>query len=157
MDDINIYYLLLKEEQKKLFQIVADHALSINYKPKKLKTKTTTFSFINPMLKKTIVKFTVRKKEPVLAMRFCASQNYSEFFHEQIRRTIEEFDYRYTGCYGCKKCKRELEGYTYTYKDGRKYFVCGNALIELSEPSMANIDEIRNLLNAQNEFYLNRR
>lgn len=74
-------------------------------------------------------------------------------FQNAIKNVIEEYDSKYTGCYGCGRCERKLEGYTYIYQDGRQVFRCGRELVPIYDYDEASIEEIKKLMNEQDEFY----
>ncbi len=71
-----------------------------------------------------------------------------------IEFLLEEFNFKYTGCYKCRKCKDTPQGYIYEYPDGKKYFRCGNELICLPPVKEDNVPEILSLLKTQHEYYL---
>lgn len=41
---------------------------------------------------------------PGLRLQFFAATEYTEIFERGIKNVIEDFDGKYTGCYGCGKC-----------------------------------------------------
>lgn len=146
----------ISEEDKQIYTEIASLALELGYKPKKAKTKAINYVFTNNKTKKHILKFSIEKGAPILKMKFYASKDYSTLFLEGVRMVIEEFDYKYTGCYKCGKCSGTPLGYVYEYPDGRKYFRCGGELISLPPITKQDIPEILSLLNAQHEYYLSR-
>jgi hypothetical protein len=88
-----------------------------------------------------------------LRIKFFASPAYSNFFQEAIRATIEEYDYKYIGCYGCGDCNG-TQGYWYRYPDGREYYRCGKELIEIFDTRNMPLEELLDLLKRQHEFFL---
>ncbi len=152
MDD---YYAILTEEERDVFSSIADFAFNLGYKAKKDKTNAIGYSFKHSKLSKQILRFTSSRGKPVLRIKYFASPAYSEFFHEAIRATIEEFDYKYTGCYGCERCDG-TNGYRYTYPDGREYYRCGSELIEITDVRNLPLEELLELLQKQHEFFLSR-
>ena len=85
---------------------------------------------------------------------FFATPEYSDVFEQGIKRVIEDFNGRYTGCYGCGRCKEGLLGYTYVYPDGKTIFRCGGELIELPLIESKHVDEIKMMMKTQDEFWL---
>ncbi|MDQ0193295.1 hypothetical protein [Paenibacillus wynnii] len=148
------FYQQLSDEETSVFSEIADYAAQLGYKPKKAKTQALNFVFNNSKTKKHIMKFSIEKGNPVLKMKFYASATYSHIFRESLRAVVEEFNYKYTGCYNCGKCKDKLEGYEYTYADGRTYFRCGVELISILPITDKDIPEIKKLLKTQHQYYL---
>ncbi len=150
MDD---YFETLTAEGKIVFSAIADAALALGYRAKRDKTHSPGYTFSHRRVKRRILRFSVNRGKPVIKLRFFAAQEYSEFFHEAIRKTIEEYDFRYTGCYGCGNCDG-TEGYQYRYPDGREYFRCGSELIEIEDVSHVPLEELLELLREQHRYYL---
>lgn len=148
------FYQQLSVKDMNIYCEIADYAAQLGYKPKKAKTQALNFVFNNNKTKKHIMKFSIEKGNPVLKMKFYATAAYSHIFRESLRAVVEEFNYKYTGCYNCGKCKDKLEGYEYSYEDGRTYFRCGGELISLLPITDKEVPEIKKLLHAQHEYYL---
>ncbi|MAT45632.1 MAG: hypothetical protein CL609_25150 [Anaerolineaceae bacterium] len=147
------YFDTLTDNQKTLFLSIANFAFNLGYKVKKDKTSALGYTFTNNKIKKTILRFTSQQGKPILKLKFFASSSYSVFFQNLIRFTIEEYDYKYTGCYGCGKCDG-TEGYQYQYLDGREYFRCGLELIEIFDVENVPLEEFLLLFKKQHEYYL---
>ncbi|BCG60771.1 hypothetical protein [Paenibacillus sp. URB8-2] len=150
------FYQCLSAEDQNMYSEIANFATQLGYKPKKAKTQAINYVFNSNKTKKHIMKFSIEKSKAILKMKFYASTDYSYIFHESVRAVIEEYNYKYTGCYNCGKCKDNLEGYEYTYSDGRKYFRCGGELISIQRITLNDIPEIVNLLNTQHQYYLSK-
>lgn len=150
MDD---YFNLLTEDEKAVYSAIAEVAFSLEYRVKRDKTQAIGYTFTHRKVKKHILRFSLNRGKPILRLKFFASPQYSHFFHEAIRATIEEYDYKYTGCYGCGSCN-STQGYIYCYPDGREYYRCGMELIEFVNPREIPIDELIDLFNKQHAFYL---
>jgi hypothetical protein len=148
------FYGNISIENKLIFSKIAEYAVQLGYKVKKAKTQSINYVFVHNKIKKHIMKFSLEKRGPVLKLKFYASTEYSPLFREAVREVIEEFNYKYTGCYGCGKCKDSLEGYEYTFPDGRTYFRCGGELIALPEISQDHLPEILDLLQTQHQYYM---
>jgi hypothetical protein len=149
----------LPESYQEMFQDIAEYSISLGYTPKKTKSKNFALDFSKSKVKRTIMKMeihdnAIKKNSPGLRLKFYAGKDYSDIFKRGIQRVIEEFDGKYTGCYGCGRCRGESEGYTYIYADGKKVFRCGSELIEIHNFSIKNIPEIKTLLKKQDEFFL---
>lgn len=151
----------LPESYQEMFQDIAEYAISLGYTPKKTKSKDFVLDFSKSKVKRTIMKMEIRdnaikKNGPGLRLKFYANKDYSDIFKQGVQRVIEEFDGKYTGCYGCGRCKGNLEGYTYTYAEGKKVFRCGNELIAIHNFSPKDIPEIKTLIKGQDDFFKNK-
>ncbi len=153
----------INPEYRNLYRSLAEYAVSYGYTPSRCKTSDLTIDFKNNKLKKTIMKFTLQEERhdgfgygerDVPGLRLCwfAATEYSEKFHAAIKRVIEEFDGKYTGCYGCGYCKGMPQGYTYTYPDGRKVFRCGRERISVFNITETDLPEIKRLMDAQAQY-----
>jgi len=148
------FYEKLSEEEKAMYTEIADTALRLGYKPVRAKTQSMNYVFSSSRTRKHLLKFSFEQDRLVVKMKFYAAGSYSPLFHEAVKAVVEEFDYKYTGCYHCGKCADELEGYQYVYPDGRRYFRCGSELISLPAITPEDVPEIRELLERQHLFYL---
>lgn len=147
------YLDTLTANQRNLFLTIADFAFDLGYKAKKDKTSVLGYTFTNSKVKKTLLRFTSQQGKPILKLKFFASLTYSDFFQNLIRSTIEEYNHKYTGCYGCGKCDG-TQGYRYQYPNGREYFRCGTELIEIFDVENVPVEEFLNLFKKQHEYYL---
>lgn len=154
----------MDENYKSLFLELAEYAISLGYNPVRNKTQDVTIDFRNNKTKSTIMKVEVKeqkhdgyqygeRKIPGLRLRFFASNEYSDIFKFGIKRVIENFDGKYTGCYGCGRCDG-TQGYTYVYPDNRTVFRCGSELISIFDFSHNNVPEIKQLMKTQADYYL---
>jgi hypothetical protein len=159
---INIF----PKDTKGIFKELSEYAISLGYMPKWVKVRVAgkavngdSLTFIKNKVKRTLMKIKPagnwhNVNKPCLILTFFASSNYSDVFKQGIKRAIEEFEGRYTGCYGCGKCEKgKLQGYTYIYPEGKKVFRCGGALIELPPISADHIAEIKQLMKNQDDFF----
>jgi hypothetical protein len=156
---LNGFISELPENYQKMLQEIAEYAISLGYTPKKTKARDFAIDFSKSKVKRTIMKMelhhnSIKKSVPGLRLKFYANKDYSDIFKEGIRRVIEEFDGKYTGCYGCGRCKGQLEGYIYTYDDGKKIFRCGGELISIHNFSSENVPEIKALIKGQDDFFI---
>jgi hypothetical protein len=150
MDD---YFEFLNPEERAIFLTIARHVAGMGYKSKKDQTSALGYTFTHRKVKRRLLRFSSAQGKPVLRIKFYAAPYYSNYFHEAIRLTIEEYDYRYTGCYGCEKCDG-TQGYRYRYPDGREYFRCGTELIELTDFRDLPLSELLEMLTLQHEYFL---
>ena len=155
MNPMDDYFDLLPDDVKPVFSAVANFAFSLGYKAKRDKTNSLSYTFVHSKIKKHILRFSTDKGKPVIKIKFFAAQGYSNFFHEAIRTVIEEYGYKYTGCYGCGNCDG-TEGYRYRYPDGREYYRCGKELIDVADIKHVPLPEILDLLKTQHDYYLSR-
>lgn len=164
MKMINECIAQFPNESQSIYKEIAEYTLSLGYKPAWIKVRqkgksvnSASLSFSKHASGKSMTILKINPK-PSLSLKFYASKVYSEIFKLGIQRVIEEFNGRYTGCYGCGKCTGELEGYTYVYSDGRKIFRCGGELIRLTKPILPeHINEMKVLLKTQDEYFVFRK
>lgn len=153
----------VRPEYHGMFRRLAEKACELGYKPVKTKTKDFCIDFRSREAGRTLMKMEEKEQKhgayrfgerdrPGLRLRFFAAKGYSALFCEGVRNVIEEFGSKYTGCYGCGRCKGEKEGYTYTYPDGRKVFRCGTELISVFDFSSADLPEFLRLMETQAAF-----
>jgi hypothetical protein len=147
------FYSLSSPDQAALYRTMAEKAIQLGYKAKREKAKQFGISFSSSKYKVTILRFTADKNKPAFRLKFFAAPHYSAVFERSLKKVIERFDFKYTGCYGCNKCKDEKEGYTIRYDDGREYFRCGFELIDINELNEQVKDEVLELLTLQTEYY----
>lgn len=151
---LNDFFNSLNDEDRKIYFKIANFAYELGYKAKRAKTKDINYVFTSSKIKRHLLKFSFKDGKPNLKMKFYASKNYSNIFNDSVREVIEEFSFKYTGCYKCGKCKVTPSGYIYEYPDGKRYFRCGSELIELPSIDESIVPEILSLLKTQHEYYL---
>ena len=147
------YLETLAIDERPIVSAIANFACSLGYRAKKDKTNALGYTFTHSKVKKPILRFTSNRGQPIIRLKFFASRGYSHFFHEAIRRTIEEYNFRYTACYGCGNCDG-TQGYQYRYSDGREYYRCGAELIDIDNIRNLPLAEMLDLFKKQHEFYL---
>ena len=148
----------IPENEKEMFRLLSEQAIALGYFPKKTKSRVFNLDFINSKLKKTILKLGApdpkdKESKSGIRLKFYANETYSKVFSDAIQNVIEEYDGRYTGCYGCGRCQNKPNGYTFIYPDGRKVFRCGSELIFINGFSSCHLDEARHLMIRQNDFW----
>jgi hypothetical protein len=160
---LNDLLLSMNDKYKSMFLELAEYATNLGYNPVRNKTQDVTIDFRKNKIKKTIMKMEVHEQKhngykygernvPGLRLRFFASKEYSDIFKNGIKHVIEEYDGKYTGCYGCGRCDR-TEGYIYIYPDGRQVYRCGSELISIFDFTEQDIPEIKKLMKSQSDFY----
>ena len=163
----------MSEMEKDVFRELAQYAAELGYTPRYGKNahgQVVYLSFIKGKVNRTLMKFRIwgpyedvafyeqgNEGKVQLILSFYATREYSDIFHQGVKRVIEEFGGKYTGCYGCGKCQGEPKGYIYQYPDGKKVFRCGGELIELPAIGRKRAAEIKAMLKKQDEFWLEER
>ena len=145
-------------EEKETFREIAEYAVSLGYLPNKLSKDGTYIAFSKSKVSRTIMKVMALYNEcidahgvPCLYLNFYATKKYSELFQRGVRKVIEHFGGVYlTECNGCGKC----DGIGYPDPDGKGRIKCGNELVELPPISFENVAEIKSLLKAQDEYFV---
>ncbi len=148
----------IDEPYRGLFRELAEHASTLGYQPKQTKTELLALDFHNSKTNKTILKLELHAgskvgNAPGIRMKFYAAQELKGIFAESVRQVIEEYDGRYTGCYGCGRCPGKPEGYLYQYPDGRKVFRCGGELISIEGYTREDLPEMKRLLSLQAAYF----
>jgi len=157
---INTCISKMSDEDRLVYRPIVEYALELGYTPAPVKTSggiSGELAFKKSKVKRTLLRINPNKKETGkadLRLIFYATPKYSEPFCMGIKNVIEAFDGRYTGCYGCGRCKNDLEGYTYIYPDGKTVFRCGCELIRLSTLNATDVDEVKAMMKTQDEFWL---
>lgn len=146
-----------------MFLDLAEYSVSLGFNPVRNKTHDVSIDFRNNKIKRAIMKMEAKEQKhdgftygardiPGLRLRFFAAKEYSEIFKRGIQNVIEEFEGRYTGCYGCGRCDG-TEGYIYQYPDGRQVYRCGSELLSIFDFSEQDIPENKKLLKMQADYY----
>lgn len=136
--------------QSDFFRELNDFLIKLGYQSKRTSSKQLNIEFVKKG--KKIAKFSYHPKYgPTLHLKFYASRSYSRYFHERIRETIEEFDFKYTGMI---KGAIENVGYVYRYLDGRTYFRFHSEMIDVGMPPLEYISEIKELLKTQDTYWI---
>ena len=157
-DDLLIeFYNKLPENELELYKELAKMAIKLGYNPKKTSKTSFSLNFSSNKTKKTILRFIVdiNKHRTLIywKLKFYANKKYSQIFEKSLKDTIEEFNYKYVGCYGCGKCKNEKFGYNIQYEDGRKYFRCGFELIDIKIISKELVKEAVKMMEIQHDAF----
>lgn len=158
---IDEFLSVIPAEYRNMLNDLAVFADSLGYTPKRNKVSLFSIDFSKSKIKRTIMKFEecnpkISTGIPKPRLKFYANAVYSDVFKDGIKSVIEEFDGKYTGCYGCGRCKDGLEGYTYLYPDGRKIFRCGSELIPIPNWYNVHLDEWKRLIKTQDDFWLSK-
>jgi len=150
------FYNLLPADQVGLYREMADEAARLGFKPTREKTKHLSISFFSNKHRVAILRFAYDRKRPEFRLKFFASKTYSPVFDLSIKRVLEQYHFKYTGCYGCGRCDGKEEGYQVRYEDGREYFRCGSELIEIADLNEQIKGEVIELLRVQAAYYENK-
>jgi len=122
----------MADEEKDIYRRIAEYAVELGYTPKPVKTAggiSDALTFTKSKVNRTLIKIRPNKKgKSGLVISFFATPAYSDVFQQGIKTVIEYSNGRYTGCYGCGRCKGELQGYTYVYPDGKRCSVAVESL-----------------------------
>lgn len=140
--------------EKDMYRELIDFCTSINLRPKKVYNKNfLAIDFLNTNKNYSIMRFGIKVNHSIIfELRYYANRQYSEKFHEAIRKIIESYKGEYVGCYKCGNCKGH---YTYTYPDGTTFVRCGFSLIPVENITDNDIPEIKHLIDIQNQVYTN--
>ncbi|GHT98854.1 hypothetical protein FACS1894142_5710 [Spirochaetia bacterium] len=160
-DILNEFYNKISSEEINLYKELAETAIKLGYMPKKDKQKNLSIAFSKNKVKKTILKFYggddngkgKSAKGTCFKLKFYANKGYSEVFDKSIKKEIEIFNYKYVGCYGCGRCKKDKLGYNIEYEDGRKYFRCGFELIPIETISKDIVNETTKMMEIQDKAF----
>ena len=158
---LNEFYNKVSKEDLELYKELAKMAIRLGYNPKKTSKTSFSLNFSNSKTKKTILRFIVdiNKHRTLIfwKLKFYANKNYSQYFDKCLKDTIEKFDFKYVGCYGCGgkfgNCKEEKLGYNIEYDDGRKYFRCGFELIDINIISKDLVEEAIKMMEIQHKAF----
>lgn len=158
---IDDFLAVIPAEYREMVNDLAEFADRLGYTPRRNKVSLFSIDFYKSKIKRTIMKLEecnpkIPSGIPQLRLKFYANANYSDTFKAGIKSVIESFDGKYTGCYGCGRCKDKPEGYVYLYPDGRKIFRCGGELIPIPNWYEGHIKEIKQLMKTQNDFWLSK-
>lgn len=140
-------------ESQQTYRAIVRRALDLGYRVRKDKTKTPSYSLYSPEFRQTVLRVTDDGKRVSLRLKFFGVEVYPRRLEEALKRTIEEYDFRYTGCYGCGRCTAEPLGYTISYEDGRRYFRCGFELIAIHDLDEELGKEIEVIVEEQTRYW----
>lgn len=162
---MNEFFTHINDTYHGMFLELAEYAILLGYTPVRNKTQDFSIDFRKNKIKKAIMKMEEIEQRhddygygerniPGLRFKFFACKEYSDLFQKGIQRVIEEYDGKYTGCYGCGRCKGQLLGYIYRYPNGKKVFRCGTEFISIYDFTNDNISEMKKLMKEQDVFYM---
>jgi hypothetical protein len=152
------FYEILSAEDKILYKALANKAIELGYVLSRDKTKSLSFSFRNNKTKFTIMKFAeIRKDEYGWKFKFSANKSYSKIFDESIKSQMEECDFKFAKCFGCRKYVNPKKlNYNIEYNDGRKYWICGLVFfIEIKTLTKEIVEEAGKMMRVQHEACYN--
>ncbi len=147
----------LPDDVRKNHRAITEYAISLGYMPAIKGARKDYADFTNNKLKRTILKIKTDPRFTYLQAKFYAVPDYSAYFQEAIDDRIStwhrlKYDYK---CFGCGKCSG-TEGYSITLPDGRKGFLCGFGLLPLPVLKSENVNEVKEALRVQHEYFFNK-
>ena len=151
--DISEFYNSIPVNISEVFKNIADYAIKLGYRVKKDKVKHIAYSFVSSKYNNGIMRFVNDKNEIKLKMKYFGIKTRNEVLEQALKETIEEYNFKYTGCYQCGKCKDKKEGYIIEYKGGKKYFRCGSEYIDINNFEKMSIEEIKITIEEQTKYY----
>ena len=141
-------------EERDAHREIARYAVELGYTPKQVVrsgNKSDDLNFSKSKVSRTLLQMRVTNGELKLKLSFFAATAKSEYFKERIKEVVEG---KYTGCYGCGKCKGSPKGYVYIYPDGKTGFRCGGELIRLWGINMnGHVDEVKTMMKEQDKYW----
>ena len=155
---------ILPDSDKAIFQEIAEYAIGLGYFPTKSKMPFEPVIFTKIIKKLGNCRLckisppnseTNNAQKTGFALSFYATVDYSNVFHEGVRLLCESRKSRRThignnnGCNDCNKCT----GYFYRYANGKMIGCCHDMLIEIPFINMEHIDEIKQMMKTQHEFW----
>ena len=143
----------LPKHERGNYRELCEYAVELGYAPSKIKNAHgvfIAFAFSKSKIGKRLVKINlpgIYSDKAEFMMQFYASSEYSDFFHEKLRQD---------GVAGCERqCENCAGKYTYISSNGRMAFRCAiHSLIKLSPFGAEHIGEMKKLMKAQDEFWL---
>ncbi|MCL2546796.1 MAG: hypothetical protein FWE06_06335 [Oscillospiraceae bacterium] len=157
---LNKIIVTLPNDCRKSYLEVAEYAISLGYMPALTGKNEDKADFRKSKTKKTILSIRTKNNSPQIAMSFYALQQYTGVFKEALEKI---YNYENTGyetrCFECEnKCGQCGTGIAYGYSiilpDGKYGFICGHCVIPLPTFCAENIQEVKEALKIQDEFYL---
>ena len=150
----------IPESSREVIREIAEHAVSLGYMPVLKGASSEYVDFYKSRVKKLLLKIDTdsmkRTGEPRVAIKFFACETYSDVFKRAIENRIDLLMKVHNikgGCYGCGRCDG-THVYRTLYPDGAENFLCGNAVIDLPYVNAEILPEIKSLLKAQDDFFM---
>ena len=141
----------LPKEEQEVYKELTAFCLSLGLNPKKVNKKdTTAIDFMNTKKNYSILRFGLDSQGTIFGLRYYASEQYAEKFHQAIREIIDSYKGEYVGCYNCGNCQGH---YIYHHPDGKEYVRCGFAMVPVQGITMEDVPEVKRLIENQNELY----
>jgi hypothetical protein len=156
---LNKIIVALPDDCRESYLEIAEYAISLGYMPVLKGKHEDDVDFRKSKTKRTILKIKTNPKFRRIAMRFYALSEYTGIFKEALneRFDIENKTGLETHCFECGiKCGLcdGTHGYLITLPDGKHGFFCGHDVIPLPTFHAENIQEVKESLKIQDEFYL---
>ena len=153
---IDNFMVILPARENAIYRDIAEYAVELGYAPlieKNTHDKIIALVFSKKKLNKRLLKIHppgIYSNEVEFKMQFYAASEYSDFIHEKLCMDVN------AGRAVCKeKNKKCASKYTFSYPDGEKGFRCAiHSLVKLSPLSAEHINEIKELMKIQDEFWI---
>jgi len=151
---------LREDDCKELYCEIAKYATELGYLPSKTINAhgvLIAFAFTKNKVGKKLLRINVphpaswNSGKGSATMAYFAAE-YSDFFHEKVRQAVEGST---AICERDELCENCAGRYVYTYPDGRTIGRCAiHSLMGLSPFGVEHLDEIKNMMKMQDEFWL---
>jgi hypothetical protein len=156
---LNKIITALPDNCRKSYLEIAEYAISLGYMPVLTGKHDDKLDFRKSKTKRTILSIRTKNNSRQIAMKFYALSDFVGVFKEALdaRFDIENMRGFETRCFECGlKCGLcdATHGYSITLPDGKYGFGCGHDVVSLPTFCTENIQEVKEALKIQDEFYL---
>ena len=163
---INTLMTALPEDEREIYREIAEYAVQLGYTPSQVKNTqgpTDALAFTKKKVNRRLCKISApsancskgkplyEARKTILALSFYATTDYSAFFRDAIEKELATVAIKRRGCANCKQCSG---GYAYASDDGHAVGCCQWKMIELAPIGAQHIDEIKTMMQAQDEFWM---
>ena len=156
---LNKIIAALPDDCQESYLEIAEYAISLGYMPVLTGKNKDAVNFRKSKTKRTILRIKLPRQ---IAMSFYALQEYTDVFKEALdgRFDIENnigLETRRFECENkCGQCGYGAYGYGYSFPlpNGKYGFICGHCVIPLPTYRAENIQEVKEALKIQDEFYV---
>ena len=154
---------ILPDNEKDMYREIAEHAVELGYLPSKAKNLSDPVAFskkANNCFRKLCQisppNPAKQQENTVFSLSFYTVTEYSEIFHEAVKKACESRKTKVgvNGCGNCIKRYGQCTGYTYIYPCGKKIMCCHDKLITLPTINAEYLDEIKNMMKTHHERWM---
>lgn len=152
---LNTVLSALPDDCRESYREIAEYVISLGYMPALKGTRKDYADFTNGKLKKTILKINTNPDFCCISIKFYSIPHYTGVFQEALDERLAywgKLGYE-AKCFGCGKCDG-THGYKCTLPNGKKGFLCGFGLIPMPTFRAENIEEVKEALKLQHEFFV---